>query len=105
MRTSDFGRYAVGFCATAAMLAGCSQGQSVTAAGVDSPWQTIRTAHHACPEPEPGHAQCSILIPREVKPACVGETCGWGPIDFQTRYKLPTSRGSGQIVAAVAAYD
>jgi hypothetical protein len=43
--TTDFGRYAISFCATVAMLAGCSQAQpSVTTVGVDSPWQTIRTA-------------------------------------------------------------
>ena len=31
---------------------------------------------------------------------------GWGPADFQTRYKLPSgTKGSGQIVAIVDAYD
>jgi subtilase family serine protease len=35
-----------------------------------------------------------------------GNVSGWAPADFQARYKLPSgSKGSGQIVAIVDAYD
>jgi subtilase family serine protease len=34
-----------------------------------------------------------------------GSPAGWAPADFQARYKLPVSRGSGQIVAIVDPFD
>jgi subtilase family serine protease len=95
---------ALGLCA-AAMLAGCGGSQPTIGAPGSMP-QNAAGAHQACAGTRSGEAQCLVLIQdKGVKPACAGKACGWGPLDFQTRYKLPISRGSGQIVAVVDAYD
>jgi subtilase family serine protease len=51
----------------------------------------------------PGFARCDALLINngKVQP----DEPGWQPLDFQTRYKLPITKGSGQIVAIVDAYD
>jgi subtilase family serine protease len=57
----------------------------------------------ACPQVV-GKPTCLAIIQSKsgVSPA----VAGWGPVDFQTRYNLPSStKGSGQIVAIVDAYD
>ncbi len=57
----------------------------------------------ACPQVV-GKPTCLAIIQSKsgVSPA----VAGWAPIDFQTRYNLPSStKGSGQIVAIVDAYD
>jgi hypothetical protein len=71
-----------------------------------SPSQVAGSAHQVCPEARPGEAQCLALVQDVgVKPSCAGSACGWAPSDFQARYHLSTSNGSGQIVAIVDAYD
>ena len=68
-------------------------------------WQAQGLARAACPQVV-GRPTCFALIEKKgVSPACVGSSCGWAPIDFQTRYKLPITKGSGQIVAIVDAGD
>ena len=82
-------------------------GQSVFALARHVPeWKSKGLAHAACPQVI-GRPTCfALIVDKGVKPACVGETCGWGPVDFQTRYNLPSgTNGSGQIVAIVDAYD
>jgi subtilase family serine protease len=66
-------------------------------------WQANGTAKRVCPDVPIGYAHCDALImTKQVTPA----VAGWQPIDFQTRYNLPSSsKGSGQIVAIVDAYD
>ena len=57
----------------------------------------------ACPQVV-GKPTCLAILQSKsgVSPA----VAGWGPTDFQTRYNLPSStKGSGQIVAIVDAYD
>lgn len=66
-------------------------------------WQAKNLAHRACADaPRPGYAQCDVLIRNN---QVHGAIAGWQPIDFQTRYHLPITQGSGQIVAIVDAYD
>jgi hypothetical protein len=49
-------------------------------------------------------AQCEVLI--ENAGPMSPDVAGWAPIDFQTRYQLPSStKGKGQVVAIVDAYD
>ena len=66
-------------------------------------WQAQNLAHRACPEAGPGEVQCQLLIlnesPQDKEP-------GWGARDIEAAYNLPSSsKGSGQIVAIVDAYD
>ena len=66
-------------------------------------WQTKGLAHAACPQVV-GKPTCLALI--QSKSGISPTVAGWAPIDFQTRYNLPSSTaGSGQIVAIVDAYD
>jgi subtilase family serine protease len=57
----------------------------------------------ACPQVV-GKPTCLAILQSKsgVSPA----VAGWAPVDFQTRYNLPSStKGAGQIVAIVDAYD
>lgn len=67
-------------------------------------WQAKGLAHRACTDTRPGYAECDVLIENgKGSPAIIA---GWQPIDFQTRYALPSgTNGAGQIVAIVDAYD
>jgi subtilase family serine protease len=101
-----FMRQAHALCAVILMLAGCSGFQPSSQRSVGSPfaprWQTMRSAHMACPTIRSGDAQClALILDRKVKP----NVAGWAPADFQARYNLPVTRGSDQIVAIVDAYD
>lgn len=125
MRISDFRHRAFNVCALigAAAIAACGGGSSnmpgtTGMTGTSGQlafsqlhhsmpdWLAQHQAHAACPQVI-GQPTCLALIQdKDVKPACMGETCGWGPIDFQTRYNLPSgTNGLGQIVAIVDAYD
>jgi subtilase family serine protease len=66
-------------------------------------WVTKHQADAVCPQVL-RVPTCLALVAKTtggVKPP----VAGWAPIDFQTRYNLPISNGSGQIVAIVDAYD
>ncbi len=66
-------------------------------------WQAQGLAKPACPQVS-GKATCLALI--ESKSGISPDVAGWAPIDFQTRYHLPSStKGAGQIVAIVDAFD
>jgi subtilase family serine protease len=67
-------------------------------------WQAKHLARRACTDtPRPGYAECDVLIMNGKGQRAI---FGWQPIDFQTRYNLPSStNGAGQIVAIVDAYD
>ena len=95
--------------ASALVLAACGGGipmtaeQSSTGAGSIPPLQASLPARRACPNVRPGEAQCDLLI---IKTGVQPDVAGWGPSDLQAAYNLPSSsRGSGQIVAIVDAYD
>jgi subtilase family serine protease len=62
-----------------------------------------RAARPACARPRRDEAEClALILDRTAQP----QAAGWGPADFQARYKLPSgTKGSGQIVAIVDAYD
>ncbi|MBV8067241.1 MAG: peptidase S8 [Candidatus Eremiobacteraeota bacterium] len=84
-------------------------GQSVAPqAGVQlhpiADWQIKNQARAICPQVV-GQPTCLALTTKGIRPACTGSQCGWAPIDLETRYRLPISKGSGQIVAIVDAGD
>jgi subtilase family serine protease len=95
--------------AVAACSAGASSGLTgvaVQATAQMEPvpqWQARNLAHRACPERRAGTAQCELLILN--KSAQFNERA-WGAADIEAAYHLPSSsKGSGQIVAIVVAYD
>jgi subtilase family serine protease len=55
-----------------------------------------------CPTAQRGEAQCLALI---LDNTFGRDLAGWAPADFQARYNLPVTKGSGEIVAIVDAYD
>lgn len=57
----------------------------------------------ACPRLIPGKARCGVIV---VKTGVQPDVAGWGASDLESAYNLPsTSKGTGQIVAIVDAYD
>lgn len=81
-----------------------SAGQSSSQSSHVPYWQAQHLAKRACPEVGPGYARCDALILNGIGKG--GPLYpGWKPSDFQKRYKLPITQGSGQIVAIVDAYD
>ncbi len=113
MKRSDFSRHALGICAAAVMLAACGglQGRNDMQISAGAPaisaqdiprWEASQTAHRACPKSF-GQPECLVLV----DDAGAGPSVpGWAPADFQARYNLPSSsKGSGQVVAIVDAYD
>lgn len=74
-----------------------SQGRSI-----ESQAQALGTP--ACGDVGPGYARCHVRIANDsagMSPA----VAGWQPVDLQTRYNLPITKGSGQTVAIVDAFD
>jgi subtilase family serine protease len=72
-------------------------------------WQAKHEARRAC-KTLAGGVQCHVLVvTKGVKPDCSpsGGSCGWRPIDMQTRYNLAPSlgKGSGTIVALIELGD
>lgn len=72
-------------------------------------WQAKHEARRVC-KALAGGAQCHVLlVTKGVKPSCSpsGGTCGFRPIDLQTRYNLSGSlkNGSGTVVALIELGD
>jgi hypothetical protein len=66
-------------------------------------WQAQHLARRACPEAAHGDVQCEALI---LNKSPHGKEPGWGAQDIEAAYNFPSAtRGSGQIVAIVDAYD
>jgi subtilase family serine protease len=99
-------------------LAGCVTSQSVSklAQGVVPAANGFTTDSsqgrgkiiEACPDRRPGHAQCAALTLEGTpeRDGGAGPNGGFAPADLQASYNLPSaSKGSGQIVALVEAYD
>lgn len=62
----------------------------------------------ACPDRRPGHAHCDALIldGTPERDGGSGPNGGFAPAQLQAAYNLPSaSKGSGQVVAIVEAYD
>src|SRR5580704_9566517 len=86
--------------ATASIVLLPACGTGVPSASV--PERQTGSARRACPE-SPGHARCQVLM---IKTGVAPDEAGWGPSDLQAAYHLPSaSKGNGQIVAVVDAYD
>ncbi|HLY01524.1 MAG TPA: S8 family serine peptidase [Candidatus Cybelea sp.] len=82
-----------------ALLAACG--------GVPSTTEQLRQAGspgmRACAEPSSAKSECEVIIQ---KTGVQADLAGWGPSDLQAAYNLPSSsKGKGQIVAIVDAYD
>jgi subtilase family serine protease len=73
------------------------------AAGKMPEWLAKHEAIPVCNDTQPGRANCLALL--QSRDGAHPNVAGIVPIDIQTRYALPVSRGSGQIVAVVDAYD
>jgi subtilase family serine protease len=94
--------------ASGALLAACGGMPSTTeqlGTGSGLAWQRQASMpdQRACSELGPGALACGVIV-REtgMRP----ELAGWAPSDLQAAYNLPSSsKGSGQIVAIVDAYD
>ena len=98
--------------AAALGMAGCNAGgsgvpatigQSTSEARVIPQWRAQNLAHRACPDVPAGEVQCDALTlnknPQDKEP-------GFGAHDIEAADNLPSSsKGSGQIVAIVDAYD
>ncbi|HXO16561.1 MAG TPA: S8 family serine peptidase, partial [Candidatus Dormibacteraeota bacterium] len=95
-------------------LAACNAGGSPGVPGVAGP-STSQSQSNVRELQVKGYGQpaCAQVVGR---PTCLAliqsksgispAVAGWAPIDFQTRYNLPSgTKGSGQIVAIVDAYD
>ena len=70
--------------------------------------QERRGIIQACPDPPAGEARCFALIleGQPTRDGATGPRGGFSPADLQKVYNLPSSsKGSGQIVAIVDAYD
>jgi len=100
---------------TALAVAACNAGGSSTvpaAAGQTASatsslphWKATGEAVQVCPDVPRGYAQCDVLLQvKNIHPNAAG-VAGLVPSDFQGRYDTPSTRGSGQIVAIVDAYD
>jgi subtilase family serine protease len=98
--------------AAALAMAGCNAngssmpttfGQSTPGARAIPQWKAENLARRACPETPPGDVQCELLI---LNKSTQGKVYGWGAPDIEAAYNLPSSsKGSGQIVVIVDAYD
>ena len=96
----------------AVALAACNAGgsSSVPAAGsqpggiTQSSGVVAQPFTRVCNDTRPGYMNCDAVFPNNVKvqPGAVG---GLGAPDFEAAYKLPITKGSGQVVAIVDAYD
>lgn len=93
----------------AASLGACSGGSSGIPSQGSATSGTLGAAppagapRPACPTARPNQARCLTFIAGD---PVQRDVAGWAPADFQARYKLPsTSKGSGQLVAVVDAYD
>jgi len=88
---------------TAVLIAGCAGAplRSPTTSLSNAAGQTRALA--GCGTHRGGGVQCMTVTERA---AAGPDVAGWAPLDFQTRYRLPSStKGAGEIVAIVDAYD
>ncbi len=102
MITTSIGRSAFGASAAFVMLAGCGSGPQPPIATSSIPQGHANgIATPACPQVI-GKPTCLALRVNGIQSLTPS---GWLPSDLETRYNLPITKGSGQIVAIVDAYD
>ncbi len=94
---------AVAACAGGSSSVPATGGQSAAPMQSIPNWQATHSAERACAGSRIGQMQCDALIERKgISP----DVAGWSPADLEAAYNLPSSsKGSGQIVAIVDAYD
>jgi len=94
---------AVAACSGGSTSMPATSGQSISQSHSVPDWQAKGLAKRACNDARPNVINCDALILNRGNEPNVA---GWQPVDFQTRYNLPSStKGSGQVVAIVDAYD
>ncbi len=77
-------------------------GQAAAATQSLPHWLLTNSATPACAGSRVGQPQCDVLIENGAHPAIAG----WTPANLEAAYNLPSgTKGSGQIVAIVDAYD
>jgi|SRR5579863_396127 len=106
MKIVGFGRCAFSAFAAITMLSGCIASRSVIGAQaeVQPGVAPLRVTIPKCNNGRIGHATCEVLVQRGARRS--DKARGWTPHDLQLAYKLPSSsKGIGQIVAVVDAYD
>lgn len=94
--------------AVAAALAGCGVGE-VGSGGIAANGDDLSSRSHAavCPGSAPGSARCHarVILDAAGQPLATTAPAGFGALDLQDAYALPTTGGAGQTVAIVDAYD
>ncbi len=96
----------------ALLVAGCNAGGSASVPQTAVPANRAslperfsappRGGSPACTGSRHGKAQCDAIVESAPQPDVPS---GWGAPDIASAYNLPTTRGAGQIVAIVDAYD
>lgn len=77
--------------------------QPSAASGTAAQRQANPPGRRACPELRALEARCGVIV---VKTGVRADLAGWGASDLEAAYNLPSaSKGSGQIVAIIDAYD
>jgi subtilase family serine protease len=107
MKSQELISFALSASAAGVLLAACG---GVSPSMIAAPGHTQsavlqwRTPIHVCNGSRFGRVQCDALI--ESSGVHADAPSGWSPADLQSAYDLPSStRGNGQIVAIVDAYD
>jgi subtilase family serine protease len=109
MRSLWVGRYAVLSIVAGALLASCSGSQSSPMAQTIPQARTAgsHSATPACSGSRIGQAQCDVLVENvpAIKAGAHPAYGGWGAPDLEKAYNLPITKGSGNNVFIVDAYD
>jgi subtilase family serine protease len=67
--------------------------------------QAAPTTADSCATPAQQHVMKCFAVRRAGVAAALGTPAGYGPADLRSAYKLPTTGGTGAVVAIVDAYD
>src|SRR5579862_4008096 len=88
---------------SAVLITGCAGAQLQSPATALSNARGQTRALAGCAAHRSRMARCLTVMERA---AAGPDVAGWTPVDFQTRYNLPSSmKGAGEIVAIIDAYD
>jgi subtilase family serine protease len=86
----------------------CAAALLVPTAATASPGTGLRSIRGACAlAQQSGFAHCNLklLADANLKPLATTAPTGYGPADLRSAYALDTTRGAGQTIAIVDAYD
>jgi subtilase family serine protease len=90
------------------VAAACSAALLFPAAATASPGRGLLAIPGGCallPQAGFSHCNLSVLADAHAKPLATTAPTGYGPADLRSAYALDTSRGAGQTIAIVDAYD